>query len=93
MWHLRRIALSILGVVGLTAMALSTAPSAFAMRVLPVTGDDSGSVVASSPRHTGLSAWQISVFVVAGTLLLVALFASLVFLSRRSRQPNLGSSA
>jgi hypothetical protein len=90
MWHMRRIAISIFGVVGLTALALSTAPSAFATRVLPVSGGDSGQVVISSPQHAGLSAGQISVLVVAGTLLLVALFACVVVRSRRSHRAQSG---
>ena len=90
MAHMRRIAiciLSIFGVVGMTAVALSTAPSAFAMRVLPVSGGDPRLAVTSS--HTGSSTWQISLLVVAGTLLLVALFASVVWLWRRSRRAGL----
>jgi hypothetical protein len=70
-------------------MALSTAPSAFAMRVLPGSGSDSGPAVTPSPHHPGLSAWQISLLVVAGTVPLVALFASVVWLSRRSRRAKL----
>jgi hypothetical protein len=89
MRHMHRIAISIFGVVGLTALALSTAPSALAMRLLPVSGGDPGPVVTSSPQHPGLSAWQISVFVVAGTLLLVALCACVVWLLRRSRRARL----
>jgi hypothetical protein len=94
MAHTRRIAISILsifGVVGMTAVALSTAPSAFAMRVLPVSGGDPGLAVTSS--HTGFSAWQISLLVAAGALLLVALIASVMWLWRRSRRAGLRTAA
>jgi hypothetical protein len=89
MRHMRRIAISIFGVVSVMAMALNAAPSAFAMRVLPVSGGEPGPAVSSGPHRPGLSAWQISVFVVAGTLLLVALFTDVVWLSRRSRLARL----
>lgn len=89
MRHVRRIAISIFGVVTVTAMALSAAPSAFAMRVMPVSGGDPGPAVSSSPHHQGLSGWQISLLVAGAILLLVALVASVVWVSGRLRRARL----
>jgi hypothetical protein len=83
---MRRIAMSVVGFVTVASLALSVAPSAFAERVLSPDGD--ASTVAST-HHSGLAAWQISLVVTAAAVLLVALGAAGVWLSRRGRRTRL----
>jgi hypothetical protein len=81
---MRRIAVSLSGLIVVVVGVLASAPAAFAVRVGP--RGSGGSSVAAAPvvHHSGLGVWPISLIVVAGVIVVV--FALMTVLARGSRR-------
>jgi hypothetical protein len=82
---MRRIAVSLISLVTVAAMALSSAPSAFAMRLPPVPEGNAAPIVVAAPHQAGPAIWQLSLVAAGAAVLLAAICAGVVWSSRRIR--------
>jgi hypothetical protein len=82
---MRRIVLSISGLVATITVFLAAAPTAFAMRVAPASGNDVSPAVAPATHHAALNSWELGLIVAAGVVLVVAAAIAICRAARRSR--------
>jgi hypothetical protein len=82
---MRRIAVSLSGLLALAVAFLTAAPAAFAMKVAPPAGGSRPFAASQVAHHGGLSFWTVSLLVIAGLVALsVAVGAAVIKSSRRS---------
>lgn len=81
---MRRLVTTASGFIALAAAFLVAAPAAFAVRLTPP-GDTTSAPATGAAHHVGLYAWQTTLIVAAGVLLLAVSAAIGV---RRSRRPS-----
>jgi hypothetical protein len=82
---MRRIAISLSGLLALAVAFLTAAPAAFAMKVAPPAGGSRTFTASQVAHHAGLSFWAVSLIVLAGVVALsVAIGAAVISSSRRS---------
>jgi hypothetical protein len=69
---MHRVAVSLSGLLALSAAFLATGSPAFAMRVAPVGGGPSANFAPVVHHAAGLSSWQVAAIVIAGVVVMVA---------------------
>jgi hypothetical protein len=89
---MRRIIVSLSGLIAIAAALVSWAPSAFAMRVGPSMGGSPVDVAPAVHHSAGLAPWQIALIAVAGVIIGSAALLR-ARLARKSRRPATSAAA